>query len=130
MTAPIATPVAARRLRRALAGEARRLLAPLFAAAGPPLVDGMRPMRFADASMGGTALAAALAPHATGGSFLNFLGDPARTPTAFAPADYETLRAVKAAYDPDELFSIGHAIAPADTTLTRRSARRSRAASA
>ena len=31
------------------------LLAPLFAAAGPPLVDGMRPMRFADASMGGTA---------------------------------------------------------------------------
>ena len=35
--------------------EARRLLAPLFAAAGPPLVDGMRPMRFADAQMGGTA---------------------------------------------------------------------------
>src|SRR3954462_10063304 len=34
---------------------ARRLLAPLFAAAGPPLVDGMRPMRSADASMGGTA---------------------------------------------------------------------------
>ena len=175
------------------AGEARRLLAPLFAAAGPPLVDGMRPMRFADASMGGTAprqldlvhelpdaaidaivaadaaptveirhwggamarpaagagpvgpreaplsviadapapeVAAALAPHATGGSFLNFLADPARTPTAFAPADYETLREVKAAYDPDELFRVGHAIAPADATLSRRSARRSRAASA
>ena len=175
------------------ADEARRLLAPLFAAAGPPLVDGMRPMRFADASMGGTAprhlelvhdlpdavveaivaaqaaptvevrhwggamarpaagagpvgprdvplsviadahvpeLAAALAPHATGGSFLNFLADPARTATAYAPADYEALREVKAAYDPDDVFRIGHAIPPADATLSRRSARRSRAASA
>jgi FAD/FMN-containing dehydrogenase len=175
------------------ADEARRLLAPLFAAAGPPLVDGMRPMRFADASMGGTAprhlelvhdlpeavveaivaaqaaptvevrhwggamarpaagagpvgprdeplsviadahvpeLAAALAPHATGGSFLNFLADPARTATAYAPADYEALRAVKAAYDPDDLFCIGHAIPAADATLSRRYARRSRAASA
>jgi FAD/FMN-containing dehydrogenase len=173
--------------------EARRLLAPLFAAAGPPLVDGMRPMRFADASMGGTAprhlelvrdlpdavieaivaaqaaptvevrhwggamarpvpgagpvgprdvplsviadadvpgLAAALAPHATGGSFLNFLADPARTATAFVPADYEALREVKAAYDPDDVFRVGHAIAPADATLSRRYARRSRAASA
>jgi FAD/FMN-containing dehydrogenase len=175
------------------ADEARRLLAPLFAAAGPPLVDGMRPMRFADASMGGTAprqldlvhelpdgaidaivaaeaaptveirhwggamarpqpgagpvgprdaalsvivdahapeVTAALARHATGGSFLNFLADPARTPTAYAAADYETLREVKAAYDPDELFRIGHAIPPADATISRRSARCSRAASA
>jgi FAD/FMN-containing dehydrogenase len=173
--------------------EARRLLAPLFAAAGPPLVDGMRPMRFADASMGGTAprhlelvhdlpdavieaivaaqaaatvevrhwggamarpatgagpvgprdvplsviadahvpgLAAALAPHATGGSFLNFLADPRRTATAFAPADYEALREVKAAYDPDQVFRIGHAIPPAGATFSRRYARRSRAASA
>ena len=126
------------------ADEARRLLAPLFAAAGPPLVDGMRPMRFARREHGrhgaprqlelvhelpdaaieaivaadaaptveirhwggamarpaagagpvghraGAALgdrstrtapevAAALAPHVTGGSFLNFLADPART---------------------------------------------------
>ena len=174
------------------ADEARRLLAPLFATAGPPLVDGMRPMRFADASMGGTAprqmelvhelpdaaieaivaaraptveirhwggamalpaagagpvgprdvplsviadthvpeVAAALAPYATGRSFLNFLADPARTPTAFAPADYEALREVKAAYDPDDVFRIGHAIAPAEALLSRRSARRSRAASA
>jgi FAD/FMN-containing dehydrogenase len=173
--------------------EARRLLGPLFAAAGAPLVDGMRPTRFADASMGGTAprhvelvhdlpdavieaivaaqaaatvevrhwggamarpaagagpvgprdvplsviadahvpgLAAALAPHATGGSFLNFLADPGRTATAFAPADYEALREVKAAYDPDDVFRIGHAIAPADATLSRKYARRSRAASA
>jgi FAD/FMN-containing dehydrogenase len=173
--------------------EARRLLAPLFAAAGPALVDDMRPMRFADANMGGTAprhldlvadlpdtvieavvaaqaaptvevrhwggamarpaagagpvgprdvplsviadadvpgLAAALAPHATGGSFLNFLADPARTATAFAPADYQALREVKAAYDPDGVFCIGHAIAPADAALSRRYAQRSRAASA
>jgi FAD/FMN-containing dehydrogenase len=185
--------LAIRAMHAGEADEARRLLAPLFAAAGSPLVDGMRPMRFADASMGGTAprhlellgdlpdavieaivaaqaaptvevrhwggamarpaagagpvgprdvplsviadahvpgLAAALAPHATGGSFLNFLADPARTATAFAPADYEALREVEAAYDPDGLFRIGHAIPPADPTLSRRYARRSRAASA
>ena len=185
--------LAIRAMHAGAADEARRLLAPLFAAAGPPLVDGMRPMRFADASMGGTAprrlelvrdlpdavieaivaaqaaptvevrhwggamarpapgagpvgprdvslsviadadvpgLAAALAPHATGGSFLNFLADPARTATAFAPPDYEALREVKAAYDPDDVFRVGHAIAPADATLSRRYARRSRAASA
>jgi FAD/FMN-containing dehydrogenase len=185
--------LAIRAMHAGEADEARRLLAPLFAAAGSPLVDGMRPMRFADASMGGTAprhlellgdlpdavieaivaaqaaptvevrhwggamarpaagagpvgprdvplsviadahvpgLAAALAPHATGGSFLNFLADPARTATAFAPADYEALREVKAAYDPDDVFRVGHAIPPADATLSRRYARRSRAASA
>jgi hypothetical protein len=82
----------------------------------------------ADAHVPG--LAAALAPHATGGSFLNFLADPARTATAFAPADYEALREVKAAYDPDDVFRVGHAIPPADATLSRRYARRSRAASA
>jgi FAD/FMN-containing dehydrogenase len=185
--------LAIRAMHAGAADEARRLLAPLFAAAGPPLVDGMRPMRFADASMGGTAprhlelvrdlpdavieaivaaqaaptvevrhwggamarpapgagpvgprdvplsviadadvpgLAAALAPHATGGSFLNFLAEPARTATAFAPADYEALREIKAAYDPDDVFRVGLAIAPADATLSRRYARRSRAASA
>jgi FAD/FMN-containing dehydrogenase len=58
-------------------------------------------------------LAAALAPHATGGSFLNVLSDPARTETAFAPRDLRRLRDVKRAYDPGELFCVGHAIAPA-----------------
>jgi FAD/FMN-containing dehydrogenase len=172
--------------------EARRLLEPLFAAAGRPQADGMRPVRFADAQMGGTApkhlellrdlpdavidtlvaapvgtvevrhwggamarpaadagpvghrdvplsvvldahvpeVAAALAPHATGGSFRNFLADPARTRTAYTAADYEGLREVKAAYDPDDLLRIGHGIPPADATVSRRSARRSRAASA
>jgi FAD/FMN-containing dehydrogenase len=185
--------LAIRAMHVGAADEARRFLAPLFAAAGPALVDGMRPMRFADANMGGTAprhldlvadlpdtvieaivaaqaaptvevrhwggamarpaagagpvgprdvplsviadadvpgLAAALAAHATGGSFLNFLADPARTATAFAPADYQALREVKAAYDPDAVFRIGHAIAPADAALSRRYAQRSRAASA
>jgi hypothetical protein len=75
-------------------------------------------------------VAAALAPHATGGSFLNFLADPARTETAYTAANYQGLREVKAAYDPDDLFRIGHHIAPADATLSRRFARRSRAASA
>jgi hypothetical protein len=75
-------------------------------------------------------LAAAVAPHATGGSFRNFLADPTRTETAYAAADWAALREVKAAYDPDELFRVGHRIAPADATISRRSARRSRAASA
>ena len=44
--------LAIRAMHAGEADEARRLLAPLFAAAGPPLVDGMRPMRFADASDG------------------------------------------------------------------------------
>ena len=141
--------LAIRAMHAGEADEAQRLLAPLFAAAGPPLVDGMRPMPFADAAMGGTAprhvelldalpdavielagggrrpvstvevrhwggamarpgadagpvghrdvplsvildervpaVAAALAPHATGGSFLNFLADPALTETAYTP---------------------------------------------
>jgi len=55
-----------------------------------------------------------LARHATGGSFLNFLKDPARTHTAYAPADYAALRELKRAYDPDEVFRAGHHIAPAE----------------
>jgi FAD/FMN-containing dehydrogenase len=185
--------LAIRALHVGEADEARRLMAPLFAAAGPAVVDGMRPMRFADAAMGGTAprhvellaalpdaaieaivaaeaaptveirhwggamarpradagpaghrgvplsvildahapeVAAALVSHATGGSFLNFLADPARTETAYTAADYAALREVKAIYDPDNVLRIGHNIPPADATISRRSARGSRAASA
>jgi FAD binding domain/Berberine and berberine like len=164
------------------AAEAERHLRPLRAAAGPALLDGLRPTRFADAAMGGTPprhldlldalpdavidalvgacadeaspvstvevrhwggamarpgadagpvghrtvpfsvitdapaadLAAALAPHATGGSFLNFLADPARTHTAYTAEDYARLRDVKRAYDPDEVFRVGHRIPPAE----------------
>jgi FAD/FMN-containing dehydrogenase len=54
-----------------------------------------------------------LARHATGGSFLNFLRDPARTHTAYEPADYAALRELKRAYDPDDVFASGHRIPPA-----------------
>jgi hypothetical protein len=56
---------------------------------------------------------ASLARHATGGSFLNFLHDPARTHTAYTAADHRRLREVKRAHDPDSLFALGHNIPPA-----------------
>jgi FAD/FMN-containing dehydrogenase len=59
------------------------------------------------------AVAARLRPHATGGSFLNFLGDAERTETAYTPDDYRRLREIKAAYDPDNVFSANHNIPPA-----------------
>ncbi len=55
----------------------------------------------------------ALAAQATGGSFLNFLHDTTRTETAYTPANYARLREVKRAYDPDNVFALGHNIAPA-----------------
>ena len=61
----------------------------------------------------GPAEAAARARHATGGSFLNFLQDPARTHTAYTAADYRRLREVKRAHDPDNVFALGHNIPPA-----------------
>ncbi len=48
--------------------------------------------------------------HATGGSFLNFLGDTTRTHTAYTAEDLHRLQAVKAAYDPTNVFRRGHAI--------------------
>jgi FAD/FMN-containing dehydrogenase len=54
--------------------------------------------------------AAPLAPHATGGSFLNFLHDTARTRSAYTAANYRRLQDLKAAYDPDNVFAHGHAI--------------------
>jgi FAD/FMN-containing dehydrogenase len=56
---------------------------------------------------------AALARHATGGSFLNFLKDPARTHTAYTAADYRRLREVKRAHDPANVFGLSHNIPPA-----------------
>jgi Berberine and berberine like len=63
-------------------------------------------------------LADALRPHATGGSFLNFLSDPARTETAYTTANYRRLRDVKAAYDPYNLVRLGHNIPPTYATQT------------
>jgi FAD/FMN-containing dehydrogenase len=58
--------------------------------------------------------AAPLARHATGGSFLNFLKDPERTHAAYTAPDHALLRELKRAYDPDNVFSVNHNIAPAD----------------
>ncbi|SNT61700.1 FAD/FMN-containing dehydrogenase [Actinomadura meyerae] len=56
---------------------------------------------------------AALAPFATGGSFLNFLHDTSRTATAYTPGDLRRLREVKRAYDPQNVFHRNHNIRPA-----------------
>jgi FAD/FMN-containing dehydrogenase len=59
------------------------------------------------------ALATRLEPHTTGGTFLNFLGDAARTADAYTSDDLRRLREIKAAYDPDNVFGANHNIAPA-----------------
>ncbi|SEG99793.1 FAD/FMN-containing dehydrogenase [Nonomuraea solani] len=156
------------------AEEARRLLAPLFRAAGPALLDETRESSYAATAMGGTpnrhmdmfdavpdevidtlvrtaehaqtveirhwggamgrpgpdagpvthrstrlsvivdtvvpGLADELRPYANGGTFLNFLADPARTAAAYASGDYARLREVKRAYDPDHFFRVGHVV--------------------
>jgi FAD/FMN-containing dehydrogenase len=58
------------------------------------------------------ALVETLRPHATGGSFLNFLSDTDRTAAAHAPADLSRLSAVKASYDPDNVFRLNHTVLP------------------
>jgi FAD/FMN-containing dehydrogenase len=47
-----------------------------------------------------------LKPWSTGATYLNFNGDEgrARVRAGFAPADYERLRAVKATWDPSNVF--------------------------
>ena len=62
--------------------------------------------------------AAPLAPHVTGGSFLNFLRDPSRTRDAYTASDFARLAELKRAYDPDNVFGTGHNIAPASGTLS------------
>jgi FAD/FMN-containing dehydrogenase len=161
--------------------EAERLLAPLRAVAGPPLVDGLREAPFAGVAMGGTAprhldlfedlpdavigavanaqagtvevrhwggamarpsadagpvghrgtrfsviadapapeLVRALEPHATGGSFLNFLADPARVESAYTPANWRRLREVKRAYDPENVLRVGPNVPPAEAPRRR-----------
>jgi FAD/FMN-containing dehydrogenase len=61
----------------------------------------------------------ALAPHVTGGSFLNFLKDPARTHDAYTPANSARLQELKRAYDPENVFGAGHNIAPAREAVER-----------
>jgi FAD/FMN-containing dehydrogenase len=61
---------------------------------------------------GPQAAAERLRPHATGGSFLNFQHDTARTHLAYTGADLARLRAVKQAWDPDNVLGRTHNIAP------------------
>jgi FAD/FMN-containing dehydrogenase len=58
-----------------------------------------------------------LAPHVTGGSFLNFLKDTSRTRDAYTPADLARLLELKRAYDPDNLFGVGHGIVPTPAVM-------------
>jgi FAD/FMN-containing dehydrogenase len=51
-----------------------------------------------------------LRPYATGGTFLNFLTDPARTRSAYTPEDYQRLLEVKREWDPDNFFNHNHNI--------------------
>ena len=58
-----------------------------------------------------------LAWHVTGGSFLNFLKDPSRTGDAYTAADLARLLELKRAYDPDNLFGVGHGIVPSPSAM-------------
>jgi hypothetical protein len=46
----------------------------------------------------------------TGGTFLNFCKDAARTHDAYTRADLQRLLELKHAYDPDNVFGVGHAL--------------------
>jgi FAD/FMN-containing dehydrogenase len=57
----------------------------------------------------------AIRPFSTGGNYVNFqLADdaPSRTESAYG-RNYERLRSVKAAYDPNNLFRVNRNIVPA-----------------
>jgi FAD/FMN-containing dehydrogenase len=79
------------------------------AGAGPA---GHRDVPFSVTVDGSAEASAPIAPHATGGSFLNFLHDTTRTRCAYTEANYARLQDIKRAYDPDNVLALGHAIAP------------------
>jgi FAD/FMN-containing dehydrogenase len=58
-----------------------------------------------------------LVPHVTGGSFLNFLKDTSRTRDAYTAADFARLLELKRAYDPDNLFGVGHSVIRAPAAM-------------
>jgi FAD/FMN-containing dehydrogenase len=66
------------------------------------------------------ALIDSLRPWDTGAALPNFLGadtQPHQVRAAYSDADYERLRAIKAAYDPRNLFRINHNIPPTKEKL-------------
>jgi FAD/FMN-containing dehydrogenase len=56
----------------------------------------------------------AVAPHATGGTYVNFLSDegPERVQDAYPPAVWSRLVELKRRYDPDNVFRLNHNIPP------------------
>lgn len=72
-----------------------------------------RDVPFSVTVSGGAGVTDPIAHYAHGGSFLNFLHDPERVHTAYTPANFQRLRAVKRAYDPENLFRANLNIAPA-----------------
>jgi FAD/FMN-containing dehydrogenase len=56
----------------------------------------------------------ALEPFASGGAWLNWIGDEgdARVRAAFGQHNYERLRAIKSAYDPSNQFRSNHNVPP------------------
>ena len=89
-----------------------------MAAAGPDAGPvGHRDIPFSVTVDGSPEAPAPIAPHATGGSFLNFLHDTARTRSAYTEANYARLQDIKRAYDPDNVLALGHAIAPSPAEL-------------
>jgi FAD/FMN-containing dehydrogenase len=78
---------------------------------------GHRHVPFSVTVDGSPEASAPIAPHATGGSFLNFLHDTTRTRSAYTEANYARLQDIKRAYDPDNVLALGHAIAPSPVAL-------------
>jgi len=85
-----------------------------MAGAGPGAGPvGHRDVPFSMTIDGTGADAASLRPYATGGSFLNFLGDTERTHAAYTVEHYRRLRELKRAWDPENVLGRTHNIAPA-----------------
>jgi FAD/FMN-containing dehydrogenase len=61
---------------------------------------------------------AAMRPHATGGVYLNFIGDEGqdRIRAAYGEENYRRLAEIKAQYDPDNVFRGNQNIMPAVPT--------------
>lgn len=57
-------------------------------------------------------------PWSTGATYLNFVGDEGqdRIVSGYGQENYDRLAAVKAEYDPDNVFHLHHPIAPLATT--------------
>ncbi|MFI7676672.1 FAD-binding oxidoreductase [Actinophytocola sp. NPDC049390] len=74
---------------------------------------GHRDVPFSVVVDGAAEAAAPVVAHATGGEFLNWLHDPSRTRAAYTASDWARLREVKAACDPERVFTPAKSIPPA-----------------